>query len=300
MPPNHLNYQHLSYFCAVAREGGVVAASEALGLAPSTVSAQVRSLERALDVQLFDRSSRALSLTATGQQVYHYASEIFALGDELIDVVAASTRPQQVTLRVGIEETIPALLSHQMIAPLIARRERVQVVCREDHAGPLLRDLAERRLDVVVLDHPAPCETPGALFDHVIGTCPIGLFATPDLAERYGDIDTLREAPFLLPLAHTSLRALLDTWCAREGIAPEIVAEFEDSELLESFGQRGAGIFPAPLAIADQLAARYVVRPCFVIEDVVQSFYAVSVERRIRHPGVLALTDAARTVLAPS
>lgn len=293
---DQLNYQHLLYFWTVAREGSVTRASEKLFLAPSTISSQVRALEEALEVQLFDRSNRRMVLTDMGQVVYRYAEEIFTIGQELMDTVHGHLVDRALKLEVGLANVVPKLVALKLIEPALEIEQDIQIVCRESRTDQLLADLALHRLDVVILDTTVPAETNIRAFNHLLGECGVTLFGAPELVKRHAqdfprDLDG---APFLLPTRESSLRRMVDDWLDRHHLRPRIVGEFEDSALMKTFGQRGAGFFPSPSIIADEIESQYGVIAVSELDGLRERFYAVSVERRLKHPGVLALADTAR------
>jgi len=294
-----LNYHHLLYFWLAAREGGVTRASEELRLAQSTVSAQIRALEHALDEKLFRREGRRLALTDVGRVVYRYADEIFALGRELQDTVRDRPTGRPLRLHVGVTDVVPKLVAHRLLAPVLAGEAPVRITCTEGKAEQLLADLAVHRLDLVIADAPVGPGMRVRAFNHALGESAVAFFATPALAARHrrGFPRSLDGAPLLLPTDNTAVRRALDHWFEAEGIRPAIVSEFEDSALLKVFGQHGAGLFPAPAGFAREVCRQYAVREVGRVDSVRERFWAISVERRLKHPAVVAISEAARTVL---
>lgn len=293
---DHLNYQHLLYFWTVAREGSVTRASEKLLLAPSTISSQVRTLEEALEVQLFDRSNRRMTMTEMGQVVYRYAEEIFTLGQELLDTVHGHLTDRPLKLEIGLADVIPKLVALRLIEPALELDQEVKIICHEDRPDQLLAELALHRLDVVILDEPIKPDSNIRAFQHLLGECDVLLYGVEDFAERYRDDfpRCLDGAPMLLPTRGATLRRLVDDWLDAKHIRPRIIGEFEDSALMKTFGKQGAGVFPGPAIIRDDIAHQYGVVPIAPLDGLRERFYAVSVERRLKHPGVLALADTAR------
>jgi len=291
-----LNYHHLRYFWVVAREGGLARASAELRLAQSTVSGQIHSLEHTLGEKLFVRSGRRLVLTEVGRVVYRYADEIFSLGRELQDAVKGRPVGRPLTLVVGIADVVPKLVARRLLEPALKLPEPVRLVCREDKPDRLLAELATHNLDIVIADAPVGPSIRVRAFNHLLGECGVVFFATAELASRYrrGFPESLDGAPLLLPTENTTLRRSLDQWFTARGIRPEVVSEFEDSALLKVFGQTGMGIFPASSVIADQVRDQYRVRVVGRLDEVRERFYAISVERRIEHPAVVAIGKEAR------
>lgn len=294
-----LNYHHLLYFWTVAREGGVSKAAEKLRLSQPTVSAQIRLLEKALDERLFLREGRTLVLTDVGRTVYRYADEIFGIGRELTETLRGRPIGRPLQLTVGVANAVPKLIAYQLLRPAIDGPEPVHMVCREDNAERLAMELATHALDVIIADTPAPPHVRVRVFNHLLGESETAFFATPALAAklRRRFPASLHQAPVLLPTPNAALRQALDEWFEREHLQPVVKGEFEDSALMKAFG-RGLGVvFPAPAVITDDVCRFYGVRVIGRTSHVRERYYAISAERRLKHPGVLAITQAARASL---
>ena len=294
-----LNYHHLLYFWTVARHGGVSAASDELRLAQPTVSGQLRMLEDALGEKLFHRVGRRMVLTDMGRTVFRYADEIFTLGRELIDVVKGRPTGRPVRLVVGVADAVSKLIAYRLLQPALQLPEPVRIVCREDRPERLLAELSVHGLDLVLSDAPVGPAIKVRAFNHLLGECGVGFFAAPGLAKRLAGRfpGSLHGAPMLLPTETTALRRALDQWFDAQGIRPQVVSEFEDSALLKVFGQQGLGVFPAPSAIDAEVRRQYGVRLVGTTTAVRERFYAISVERRLKNPAVVAICDAARETL---
>ncbi len=297
-----LNYHHLLYFWMAAKEGSISRAGQKLRLAQPTISGQIRLLEESLGEQLFTKAGRGLVLTEVGQMVYRYAEEIFSLGQELQDVLKGRPRGRPMQLQVGISDLVPKLIAYRILRPALEMEEPVQIVCDEGAPERLLGELAEHRLDVVLTESPLPASIPVKAYSHLLGTSTVTLFAAPQLAARYRRKfpASLDGAPFLLPMEGLSLRRPLDQWFESENIRPKVVAEFKDRALMTTFGQAGAGVFPAPTAIAQEVKAHYRVSAIGVVESITERFYAISVERRLKHPAVVTISEAAKVKLFAS
>jgi len=293
-----LNYHHLRYFWAAAREGSVTRASEKLHISQPAVSTQIRGLEQALGEKLFTRSGRTLALTQTGRVVYRYAEEIFGLGTELMETLKGRPTGRPARLTVGIVNVIPKLIAYRLLEPAFKLPERVRVECREDRPERLLAELATHGLDLVLADAPAGASVRVRAYSHLLGECGVSIFGAEPLAKahRRGFPRSLDGAPFLLPTVDSALRRLLDQWFETQGIRPHIVAEFEDSALLKVFGQSGAGLFAMPSAIDAEVRHGYGVRLVGRVE-LRERFYAITVERKLKHPAVVAISEAARREL---
>jgi len=291
-----LNYHHLLYFWVVACHGSVTRAAAELRLAQPTVSTQLRTLEEVLGEKLFARTGRRLVLTDVGRLVFRYADEIFGLGRELLETVKGRPTGQPMRLTVGIADAVPKLIAYRLLGPALTGAEPVRIICREDKPDRLLAQLAVHGLDLVLSDAPIGPTTKVRAFNHLLGECGVTFFAAPALARtcRRGFPRSLGGAPMLLPTDNTALRRSLDDWFESEDIRPRVASEFEDSALLMAFGQAGMGLFPAPSAIERQVRSQYGVVVVGRLDTVRERFYAISGERRLKHPAVVAISEAAR------
>lgn len=291
-----INYHHLLYFFVVAREGGLVQAGKVLRLSHPTLSAQIRTLEDQLGEKLFVKVGRKLELTEMGRVVYRYAEEIFSLGREMVDTVKGRGAGKQLRLEVGIADVVPKLVVRRLLQPAFELAEPVRLVCVEAPHDKLLADLALHALDIVIADAPVPPGSNIRAYNHLLGETGISFFAVRTLATslRRKFPASLDGAPMLLPLEQLPLRRALDQWFERNGVKPKVVAEFEDSALLKAFGADGVGVFSAPTVVEAEIMAQYGVESIGRSEEVKERFYAISAERRLKHPAVVAISDAAR------
>lgn len=294
-----LNYHHLLYFWTVAREGGLAPAGKALRLSQSAISGQIRRLEDSLGQALFERRGRKLEMTETGRVVYRYAEQIFGLGRELLDVVRERPVDRPLRLVVGISDVVPKLLVRQLLAAVFQQPQRVALVCHEDPFDRLLASVAAHVVDVVIADAPVPPGNEVKLFNHLLGESTVTLVAPPALAPalRKSFPANLQGAPLLLPTLGSTLRRNLDLWFELHHVTPEVIAEAEDSALLKAFAADGMGGLFVPTVIAKQVCRRYDVVEVAVVDDVRERFYAITAERRLVHPAVIAMRSAARTEL---
>ncbi len=291
-----LNYRHLSYFWTVARLGSVASATKELHLSQPAISAQIRRLEHSLGEKLFQRSGRGLVLTDVGRDVLRYADEIFALGRELQQALAGHPGGRLMRLSVGITDALPKLVAYRLLRPALELTEPVRLVLRDDRPDRLFADLATHALDLVLSDSPVPPATKVRAYSHLLGDCGVTVFGVPALAatHRRRFPALLDGAPFLLPTENTAVRSALERWFEDNDLRPTVVAEIEDSAVLKAFGGKGAGLFVAPTVVEDEVRKQYGVRVVGRIDEVRERFYATSVERRISHPGVRAITQSAR------
>ncbi len=294
-----LNYHHLLYFWTVAREGSVSRASASLRLAQPTISGQVKTLEETLGERLFERRGRNLVLTEMGQVVFRYADEIFSLGRELLDTVKSRPVHRPARLRVGIAGVVPKLIAYELLKPALALPEPVELSCIEGESSHLIAALATYSLDVVLTDAPLAPGVSIRAYNHFLGESGITFFGTKAQADRYRRRfpRSLDEASILLPMRNTMLRGSLDRWFEKLEIRPRLAAQFDDTALLKVFGGVGIGVFPAPTVIESEVKKQYGVRVIGRTTEVKERFYAISVERRITHPAVLEITEAARSEL---
>lgn len=291
-----LNYHHLRYFWAAVREGGVTRASEKLHISQPAVSAQIRGLENALGEKLLARSGRQLALTETGRLVYGYAEEIFGLGAELMDTVKWRGRNRTLRLVVGVADVLPKPIVRRLLEPALHLGKRIRLICREDRpVEEFMRELGLHGLDVLLADVPVGPRG-GRAFSHLLGECGTTFFGAVEFARRWrrGFPRSLRGAPCLLPGPNSMLRRSLDDWFRAKSIRPVIVGEFDDSALMNIFGQDGLGVFPGPTAIEADIQRLYRVQVVGRIRSIPQRFYAISAERTLKHPAVVAICEGAR------
>ena len=295
----HLNYNHLLYFWTVAREGSIAKASEALFVTPQTISGQLKLLEEAIDKPLFHRVGRRLSLTETGQVVNQYADEIFSLGAELAQRVKSGEAGTPFELNVGVVNSIAKLIAYRILEPALKNGDELRIVCFENDLNKLLADLAVHRLDLVISDRPIPAGLNVKAYNHQIGESGVGFFAARQRAARYIDDfpACLDKARMLLPVKSTAMRRRLDDWFEQNAIQPLVVAEFDDSALMKAFGEADVGVFPAPSAIAEKIESMYNAKLIGEAHGLTEKYYAISPERKIKHPAVRLITDHARSRL---
>lgn len=299
-----MNYKHLQYFWTVVRAGGVLRASEQLHLTPQTLSGQIRLLEERLGQRLLRKAGRGVEPTATGRLVMQYADEIFSLGGELEDALRGGREtPLAPLLRIGIADSVPKAIAYHVVEPALRAEPPPRLQCAEGKLPALLGELALRRLELVVSDVPMPGHVNVKAFTHLLGQSRIAFFAAPGLLRRAGTTvrkvrarfpACLAELPLLLPGADSALRPRLDAWLRQQGVVPRVAAEFDDGALMKAFGREGRGVFPAPAVLAAEIARQYEVERLGTAADLVEEFYGISAERRITHPAIAAITQAAR------
>lgn len=295
-----INYKHLHYFWVVAKEGSISRASERLHITPQTISGQLSLLEENLGEALFNRVGRNLELTETGRLALSYADEIFSLGGELEEVVRNVPEDRPLVFKVGVADVVPKSIAYRLLAPALQLPESVRIVCRENDIGSLLAELALHKIDLVIADSPIPPGVNVRGYNHQLGECGVSFLAVPQLADKLGKNfpDSLKGAPLLMPSNITVVQSRLLKWFDQLHIQPRIVGEFDDSALMKAFGQAGTGVFIAPTVIAAEVEKQYGVISIGQTDEVREQFYAISVERKITHPAVVAITETAREWLS--
>ncbi|AMP09099.1 bacterial regulatory helix-turn-helix, lysR family protein [Collimonas arenae] len=294
MKTSGLNFRHLHYFWVVAKEGSVTRAAERLGLAVQTVSAQISLLEQSIGKALLAPQGRRLVLTEAGRLALGYADQIFLLGEQMQDALAATEDERTMRLAVGISDSLPKLISSRLLEAALRLPQRVKLVCFEDKFESLLGDLTLHKLDVVLTDRPAPSGTALRVFSHLLGESDIALFGSKELAKRYRPTfpNSLSGAPVLLPTRNNLIRGRIDHWFEARELRPDVVGEFDDNALLNTFGRSGLGLFPAPSALAADVEEQFGAVLIGQLDQVHEQFYAVSNERKIKHPAVEAILSA--------
>jgi len=292
----HLNYNHLLYFHTVAREGSVARAAKVLHLTPQTVSGQIKLLEDVIGDPLFLRVGRGLTLSDTGRVVQTYADEIFSVGTALAQRLASSAEQSTRELRVGIVDSFPKLVASKLLGVTLGSEIPAKLSCAEGKLESLLADLSVHKLDLVLSDRPVPTELNVRAYNHPLGSSKLAFFAPQSWSEeRVNNFpQCLAEVPVLMPDSSSALRRGLDHWFDEMEIVPRIVAEFDDSALMKTFGEAGLGAFPAPDMIADDVVRCFHARQIGTVEGLTESFTAISPQRRLRHPSVLSIAENAQ------
>ncbi len=304
---NSLNYKHLRYFWMVAKTGSIVRASEQLYCSPQSISGQLGELENSLGVQLLKKAGRGLELTEMGRRIFSYADEIFSLGTELLDVAHQQPVKKSTPFRVGITDSVAKSIAYKVIEPVLYLDEPIRLICREGKLASLLSEMSVNHLDLVIADRPMPASLNVRAQNHLLGESKLAIFAAKSLIETYSEayVETkqaptfpyyLHGAPFLLPGEDFTYQKKLIAWFEAQKIYPTIVGEFDDGALLKSFGQAGAGFFAAPMAIADYICRQYAVEQVGHIDSVTEQLYAITTERRLTHPAVVAIVKATANI----
>jgi LysR family transcriptional regulator, transcriptional activator of nhaA len=290
-----LNYHHLFYFWTVARDGSIAKASKALRLAPPTVSEQIRSLEQSLGIKLFEKEGRNLVLTDAGRVAYEYAEDIFSRGREMTDVLSGRTSRRVNRFTLGIADVVPKMIVYRLLLPALKLPDPIRLVCREGDPDKLIAQLAIHEVDLVISDAPLDPSLRIQAFTHLLGQSGLTFFAHPKLAKnlRARFPKCLDGLPFLMPADNTDLRRSLEHWLEVQKVRPLIVGEFEDSALAAVFSEAAVGAFAAPTPTEVQIKRQYGLSVLGRTRDIVASFYAISLDRRLKHPAVIAISEFA-------
>jgi LysR family transcriptional regulator, transcriptional activator of nhaA len=298
--PIALNYQHLRYFWTVAHEGSIAAAVPVLGVSQPTITEQLQALDASMGAPLFVRRGRNRALTEHGHLVLRYADEIFALGRELLTASRSGGDGRPLRITIGIADSLPKLTAWRLIEPAFALGPLWRVTIRSDKTDRLIHDLAGDALDLVITDTPMPTGTRVRAYSHLLGESGITVFAESSLAKRLsaGFPASLRGAPMLMPGEGSALRRHVTQWCHDTSVEPDVVAEVDDMAMLQLLGHDGVGVFCAPSIVEDEVRRTFNVQVVGRLRGVRERFYALSAERRLRHPAVMAIADAARRRLA--
>lgn len=294
MKTTGLNFRHLYYFWVVAKEGSVTRAAERLDVAIQTISAQIALLEQSIGKALLAPQGRRLVLTEAGRIALSYADQIFLLGEQLQEVLTETDIGKTMRLTVGLSDSLPKLTASRLLETALKLPQKVKLVCHEDDFESLLGDLSVHKLDVVLTDRPVPSGTTLRVFSHLLGESDISLFGLPALAEQYRDgfPASLRGAPVLLPTRNHAVRGRIDHWFEAHDVRPDVVGEFDDNAMLNTFGRHGLGLFPSSTALADAVKEEFGAVPVGELTNVHEQFYAISNERKIKHPAIEAILSA--------
>lgn len=295
-----LNFQHLLYFWTVAREGTIARAGEKLSLSQSAISSQIRTLERYLQAKLFQRVGRSLVLTDIGRVVYRYADDIFSLGEELQAEIRGRPGARAARVEVGVADVLPRWIVYLLLEPAFRLSPAVQLVCYDDKTERLLSRLALNELDVVLTDVPAGPLVKVRAYNHQLGDCGISFLTSTALASKYRRRfpKSLDRAPFILPMEGSALRRTLDDWFTAEGIRPIVQCEIGDRDLFEVFAESGLGVFAAPTILEHRLKRQFSIQVIGRVSSIREQYFAISTERKIKHPAVAAITEGARDKLS--
>ena len=294
-----LNYKHLRYFWMVAKTGSIAKAAGQLHLTPQSISGQLTEFAETLGVELFRKAGRNLELTDMGRRILNYADDIFSTGDELMEIVRDQTISTTIAFRVGCADSVSKLIACRLVEPALHLTDPVRLICREGRLNSLVAELAVHRLDLIIADRPMPAHLSVRGHSHLLGESGMTVFATEGLAAtlRPGFPACLDGAGMLLPGEDFAIHQRLLHWLGDADVHPRIIGEFDDSAMMKAFGQAGAGVFFAPTVIAQQVCDQYRVVRLGQVDTLVEQVYAITTERRLKHPATVAISRLARDSL---
>jgi LysR family transcriptional regulator, transcriptional activator of nhaA len=292
----NLNYKHLHYFWVIAKSGGVAKAGEQLHVTPQSLSGQIRLLEANIGQPLWRRAGRKLELTDTGHLVFDYADRLFTVGEELKDALRDRPGAAATTFRVGVTGSVVKVVAYRLVAPALNLQPSPRLVCREGRFAELLALLSVHQLDLVISDRPMPSSMNVRGYNHLLMQGGMSFLAAPTLAKRLrkGFPHSLNDAPMILPGGDAAVRPKLLQWFDSHQLRPHILGDFDDTAVMKAFGQAGAGVFPMPTMVAKEICAQFHVAEVGRTNDVQHQVYAISGERRLTNPAVVAISDTAR------
>lgn len=291
-----LNFSHLLYFWAVARDGSIASACERLQISQPTISMQIRKLEKSLGHRLFDRSGRGLVLTEVGRTVFDYADDMFTMGRELLGALRGLPGRRSGKLHIGIPTFLPKLITYRLLEPVLSLPQDVRLICYEDDLNELILGLGRHKFDAILSDTPIHSASAVRCFNHSLAESDISICGVPELAKRYRDSwpESMEGAPFLLPTSATEMRRTLDRWFDNMRYIPNIVAEFDDNALMKEFGGGGRGLFPIPSAVLGEVKKQYGVEVVARLPNLFVKYYVVTTERKLKHPGTIEIVRNAK------
>jgi LysR family transcriptional activator of nhaA len=289
-----LNYHHLRYFWAIARERSLTRAAKQLHVSQSALSIQLRQLEERLGQPLFERRGRRLELTEAGQIALDHAESIFRTGDELLSTLAGRMPASRQRLRIGSAATLSRNFQLDFLRPLLARDD-VELSIRSGTLRDLVAQLSAHLLDVVLSNSPVPRDAANALHSHLIAQQPVSLVSRPPrrgVARRLRFPQDLEAMQVVLPAHPGSLRAAFDLELERAGVEVKVLAEVDDMAMLRLIARESGALSLVPqVVVRDELAAGVLVERVR-LKGVYESFYAITADRRFPQPLLRELVGA--------
>ena len=295
----HLNYHHLRYFWIVAREKSLSRAARSLGVSPSALSTQLRTLEQSLGQQLFDRGQKAMALSEAGRLAFDYAETIFHAGAELLDTFAEKPGARRRVVRIGAMATLSRNFQLEFIRPLLDRHD-VQFVLRSGNLRELLVQLEALTVDVVLSTQPVRTDLDARINNHLIAEYPVSLVGAKSVRVSKDKFPkNLRHVPLVLPGRESSMRAPFDSLLADAGVVPHIAAEVDDMAMLRLLAREGVGLaLVPPVVVQDELRDGRLREVCRV-PGLTKPFYAVTLSRQFPNPLVRQLIESAGQPVKP-
>ncbi len=279
-----LNYHHLLYFKVIAMEGGISKAAKKLRLGQPTLSTQMKQFEETLGHSLFDRTKRQLQLTEAGRLVLGYASEIFKMGDEMIDVLFDQHSTTKIQIQIGATETVPKHMTMR-----IFRKAQESFDCivsiTEGHGDELLRELRAHRLDLLVCNYPPPAGDAAGFYAKSIAKMKIVVCGSSKFLNlKRGFPESLSGQPFIFPTFHSKLRHDVEHYLKLRNINVATKAEVQDISLQKLMGSHGEGLIAIPLPAAEELIANKELSLIGTLRDVHEELWLIAAHKRIQNP----------------
>jgi len=283
-----LNYHHLQYFHAIATHGSIAQAAKVMHITPQTLSAQLNLLEEQLGYSLFERKGKRLILNDMGHISLSYTQEIFSLGDELIHSLKNHSTDFSFRFSIGVTDVIAKVFSFNLLKSIYKMDNSIKLVCKETSLEVLLGELAVNKLDAVLSDTSLPTGSPLKAYSHLVGKCGLSFFAAKNLAQslKANFPASLDGTPFFTAGEGSNQRLNVLSWFNELGISPKVIGEFDDSVLTKYFGQAGYGVFCAPTMIENHVIEQFEVEVIGRTTDIVEHYYLLSPERKVKHPAV--------------
>lgn len=291
----HLNYHHLRYFWAVAREGNLTRAARTLHVSASALSTQLRALEAELGQVLFDRQQKGFVLSESGQVAFDYAETIFRAGEELLNTMAGKSRSQRKVLRIGAMATLSRNFQLDFLRPVLGKRE-VEIVLQSGNLRELLVQLAAYSVDLVLSTEPVRPDAERKLANHLIAEYPVSLVAAPQVIVKESPFPAnVTGVPLVLPGEGGSMRGAFDALLHGAGITPYVAAEVDDMAMLRLLAREGVGLtLVPPVVVRDELQSGELREVCRV-PGLTKPFYAVTLQRKFPNPLVRELLTRSQT-----
>ena len=294
-----LNFHHLQYFYAVAKEGSVTRAAELMNVTPQTVSGQIATFEDYIGAPLFKREGKRLEPNSLGQITLRYADDIFNLGNELSRTLATQDIGQVANFSVGIVDALPKMMVFEILNDCFDLKNRFLLECHEGDLSSLLADLSINKLDMIISDQPLPVGISVRAMNQYLGRSGVTFFVAREQCEQYQKDfpHSLHKSPFLMPSRKSAQFQSLISWFAQVKVTPKVVAEVDDSALLKIFGQTGRGIFCVATAVEQDVLSQFDVAVIGRVDYISDRYYAILPERKFKHPAVDSVLTAANKLL---
>jgi LysR family transcriptional activator of nhaA len=286
-----LNYHHLRYFRAVAKDGNLTRTAGHLNVSQSALSIQIKRLEESLGHALFTRQGRQLILTEAGRIALDYADSIFSAGEELLGTLSQAGRARQ-AIRIGALATLSRNFQLSFLGPLVGRTD-IDLILRSGTVAELVRGLEALNLDLILLNQPPPRDALSAFVSHRLSEWRVSLIgAKPPLSGDTTLEQFLSDNPVILPTADSSIRLGFDALAARLSITPQVAAEVDDMAMIRLLTRQGVGmaVIP-PIVVRDELESGQLFE-LTTLPEIVETFYAVTLDRKFPNPLIEPLIAA--------